>query len=133
MCGGGESWGLEKKKARTHPVTFPGSRPWAKVHTATPSWLAQGPTASTPKGHRGRAASYLRGQRFQTRPPPSSLPLTPGRSLHSEEAQTGTVLLYPSCFYPGGPSAIIRAPSSASGRARLGLAGGGRAGLLGLF
>lgn len=86
MWGGGESWGeLEKKKARTHPVTFPGSRPWAKVHTATPSWLAQGPTASTLKGHRGRAAtSKVRG--FRQGRLPLHCPSLLGGRLHSEEA-----------------------------------------------
>lgn len=33
-----------------------------------------------------RQGSYLQGQRFQTSLPPSSLPLTPGGSLHFEEA-----------------------------------------------
>lgn len=83
MWGGGESWGLEKKKARTHPVTFPGSCPWAKVHTATPSWLAQGPTAPTPKGHRGWQLPPRSEVSDQAT---LSLPLTPGGSLHSEEA-----------------------------------------------
>lgn len=51
----------------------------------------------------------------------------------TQQPQTGTLLLCPSCFYPGGPTAIIRAPSAASEYARLDLAGGDRERLLGLF
>lgn len=98
MWGGGESWGLEKKKARTHLVTFPGSCPWAKVHTATPSWLAQGPTAPTPKGHRGwqlPPRSEVSNQATLFTAPHSwgKSPLRGG----TQQPPTGTVLLCPSC------------------------------------
>lgn len=99
---GGEPW---KARGRTH-ITFWGSCPWAKVHTVTPSWPAQGSFYA--REHRGREATpKVRRSSDQA----ASLPGRPSllqEHLHLSEAlpltrQRLAEPCCPSCLYPGGP------------------------------
>lgn len=65
MWGGGESWGLEKKKARTHPVTFPEVVPGPKSTLPHPPGWPKALLLLHPKGTEAGqlATSEVRGFR----------------------------------------------------------------------